>query len=65
MTSLLKSDQLIHEAADCDVNIRVVDFVDRRTGNRQTGLVRMFTILRIMDVEFNPISFYYIFYSDD
>lgn len=65
MTSLLKRNHLIHEAADCDLNTRVRDFVERHTGNRPTGRVRLLTKLRIMGVEFNPVSFYYIFNADD
>lgn len=65
MTSLLKRDHLIHEAADSDLNTRVRDFVERHTGSRPTGRVRLLTNLRIMGVEFNPVSFYYIFNEDD
>ncbi len=57
--SFRRSDYLGPE--DRPLRESVLDLVERRTGRRPDGPVRMLTHLRYWGVVFNPVSFYYCF----
>lgn len=67
ITSLLSRDHMIHENPSLDLDSRVRDFVERSSlpNKRPKGRIFLVTNLRILGVEFNPVSFYYIFKHDD
>lgn len=65
LTSLLPRDHMVHEDRALPLSVRVRDFVERHTAERPTGRIRLLTNLRICGVEFNPVSFYYIFDHTD
>lgn len=55
---------MIHEDCRRDLTTRIRDFVERGTGKRPIGRICLLTNLRILGVEFNPVSFYYVFGDD-
>lgn len=61
LVSLLPRDHMCNEPLDVALLTRVRDVVERETGKRPAGPVRLLTNLRVLGVEFNPVSFYYIF----
>lgn len=65
LTSLLECDHMIHEDKNQNLSDRVRDFVQQETGKRPRGDIFLLTNLRVLGVEFNPISFYYIFSDND
>lgn len=64
LTSLLQCHHMIHEDLNRDLSSRVRDFVQRHSGRRPTGPIYLLTNLCILGVEFNPVSFYYVYNSD-
>lgn len=64
MLSFLERDHMINESAAKLLHIRVRDVVERETGIRPRGRICLLTNARVMGVEFNPVSFYYIFEED-
>lgn len=64
LLSLLARDHMVHESQSKDLWTRVADLVQRETGTRPDGPIRLLTNLRVMGVEFNPVSFYYVFDRD-
>lgn len=64
LTSLLDHHHMIHEDPSHGLSARVRDFVQRHSGKRPTGQIFLLTNLCILGVEFNPVSFYYV-YDDD
>lgn len=61
LSSLLSSDHMFNEPHSIPLSTRVKDVVQRFTGKRPTGPIRLLTNLRTFGIEFNPVSFYYIF----
>lgn len=59
--SLLHRDHMFNEPLAVPLITRVRDVVDRETGKRPAGPIRLLTNLRVLGVEFNPVSFYYVF----
>ncbi len=51
--------------AHMPLDLAVRDLVQRRTGLRPTGPIRLLTHLRFFGYSFNPVSFYYLFDADD
>lgn len=64
LTSLLGHHHMIHEDPSRDLSTRVRDFVQRHSGKRPSGQIFLLTNLCVLGVEFNPVSFYYV-YNDD
>lgn len=65
VTALLSRDHMVHEDPTRDLDSRVRDFVQRQSGTRPRGRIQLLTNLRVLGVEFNPVSFYYIFSRED
>lgn len=64
LTSLLSRDHLVNEPGEeLDAGVRAL--VHGATGVWPTGPVRLLTNLRILGVEFNPVSFYYVFEGEE
>lgn len=61
LLSLLPRDHMFNEPLDVALLTRVRDVVERETGMRPAGPIRLLTNLRVLGVEFNPVSFYYVF----
>ncbi|CDF41424.1 unnamed protein product [Chondrus crispus] len=61
LLSLLPRDHMLSEPRAGPLLARVRDAVHRETGVRPAGPVRLLTNLRVLGVEFNPVSFYYVF----
>lgn len=57
-----RADYLGDPARPLDAEVR--DLVERRTGRRPTGAIRMLTHLRYFGYCFNPVTFYYCFDGD-
>jgi len=51
--------------AHVPLDLAVRDLVQRRTGLRPTGPIRLLTHLRFFGYSFNPVSFYYVFDAGD
>lgn len=64
LTSLLNCHHMIHEHPNRDLSTRVRDFVQRQSGKRPTGQIFLLTNLCVLGVEFNPVSFYYVYDND-
>lgn len=64
LLSLLACDHMFNEPAERNLLARVRDLVERETGSRPRGPIRLLTNLRVCGVEFNPVSFYYVFTED-
>lgn len=62
--SYLPEDHMITEPSGHPYKT-VCDVVERETGHRPTGPIRLLTNPRIFGIEFNPVSFYYVFEQDD
>eukprot|EP00178_Gracilaria_changii_P017424 TRINITY_DN4977_c0_g1_i1.p1 TRINITY_DN4977_c0_g1~~TRINITY_DN4977_c0_g1_i1.p1 ORF type:complete len:286 (-),score=23.52 TRINITY_DN4977_c0_g1_i1:172-1029(-) len=63
LLSLLVRDHMINERPE-KLYPTVCDLVERETGKRPTGPIRLLTNPRVCGVEFNPVSFYYVFEPD-
>lgn len=61
LLSFLPKDHMINEHLNHDLATNVRDVVERETGERPQGPIRLLTNLRVLGVEFNPVSFYYVF----
>lgn len=61
LLSLLPRDHMVNEPLDVALLTRVRDVVERTTSKRPTGPIQLLTNLRVLGVEFNPVSFYYVF----
>lgn len=64
LTSALERDHCIYGPQNLSLEERVRVAVQQQTGTAPTGPVRMLTGLCVMGVEFNPVSFFYVFASD-
>lgn len=60
LLSLLSRDHLIHGNQTNDLETRARDVVEGHTGTRPKGRIRLMTNLRVLGVEFNPVSFYFV-----
>lgn len=63
LLSYLPRDHMINEPAGCAYKT-VCDVVEREIGQRPTGPIRLLTNPRVLGIEFNPVSFYYVFEQD-
>lgn len=65
IVSLLGRDHMVNEPLMIPLVTRVRDVVERQSGKRPEGRIRLLTNLRVLGVEFNPVSFYYVFDKSD
>lgn len=61
LTSVLERDHLIEGNAYVPLEERVRDIVQEHMGIRPRGDIYLLTGLRVMGIEFNPVSFYYVY----
>lgn len=60
LMALLPRDHLGASAGGASLQDRVLDTVEARTGRRPRGAVRLLTCPRVLGLEFNPVSFFYV-----
>lgn len=61
LLSVLSRDHMCNEPLSKPLQMRVRDVVERESGKRPGGRICLLTNLRVLGVEFNPVSFYYVF----
>lgn len=64
LTSALERDHFIHGTQQQSLEDRVRVTVEQQTGIFPSGPIRMLTGLRVLGVEFNPVSFFFAYASD-